>query len=62
MSLNRKQIVILGAGYAGLMAALRLSGKTGEQDAAILLINGSDALVAQPCQELCRCQPAAFPG
>ncbi len=48
MSSQRKQIVILGAGYAGLMAALRLSGKTREQDTEIVLVNGCDAFIQRP--------------
>jgi NADH dehydrogenase len=48
MSLQRKRIVILGAGYAGMMAALRLSGKTEKQNTEIVLVNGSDTFVQRP--------------
>ncbi len=42
------QILVLGAGYAGMMAALRLSGKTKKQGANITLVNGADAFVQRP--------------
>lgn len=45
---KQTQIVVLGAGYAGLMAALRLSGKTRRLDAAITLINGNDSFIERP--------------
>ena len=38
---TRKQVVVLGAGYAGLMAAVRLWKKAGKR-AAITLVNGAD--------------------
>lgn len=47
MSAGRKQeqIVILGAGYAGLMATVRLVGRTGGERARIRLINTDDTFV-----------------
>ena len=42
------KIVILGAGYAGMMAALRLSGKTRKLNTEITLINGVDTFVERP--------------
>ena len=43
-----KQIVIVGAGYAGLMCALRVAGKTKRLGAQVMLINGSDVFVERP--------------
>ncbi|MBZ0300356.1 MAG: FAD-dependent oxidoreductase [Anaerolineae bacterium] len=40
--MNKARIVILGAGYAGMMAALRLAGKDRNQRADVTLINASD--------------------
>lgn len=42
---NQTQIIILGAGYAGLLAALRLAGKTRQHNTAITLVNASDQFV-----------------
>jgi len=42
------QIVVLGAGYAGMMAALRLSGKTRKLGAEVVLVNGVDTFVQRP--------------
>ncbi len=39
------QIVVLGAGYAGLMAALRLAKKTRRDKTAITLVNATDTFV-----------------
>ncbi|MEM7335023.1 MAG: FAD-dependent oxidoreductase [Chloroflexota bacterium] len=41
-------ILILGGGYAGLMAALRLSGRTKKLSTKITLINGSEQFVERP--------------
>ncbi len=41
-------IVILGAGYAGMMAALRVAGKTKRLDTAVTLVNGLDHFVERP--------------
>jgi NADH dehydrogenase len=42
------QIVVVGAGYAGIMATLRLSGKTQKSGATITLVNGVDHFVQRP--------------
>lgn len=42
------RIIVLGAGYAGMMAALRLSGKTRKLDTEIMLINGFDSFIERP--------------
>ena len=46
--MKQKQILILGAGYAGMMAALRLAGKTKKQNVLITLLNDSDHFVERP--------------
>ena len=43
--MNPKRIVIIGAGYAGVMAALRLAGKDRKRQAQVTLVNASDAFV-----------------
>ena len=43
--MNAKRIVIIGAGYAGVMAALRLAGKDRKRQAEITLVNASDVFV-----------------
>lgn len=43
MQYSRKRVVILGAGYAGLMAAMRLVKKTDAAQVEITLINAGDA-------------------
>lgn len=42
---NRTRVLVLGAGYAGLLAAVRLAGKTRGQNVAITLVNGADHFV-----------------
>jgi NADH dehydrogenase FAD-containing subunit len=42
---SQTRILILGAGYAGMLAAVRLAGKTRRQNAAITLVNASDVFV-----------------
>jgi NADH dehydrogenase FAD-containing subunit len=42
------QILILGAGYAGLMAALRLSGKTKNLNVQLTLVDASPVFVQRP--------------
>lgn len=42
---NRTRVLVLGAGYAGLLAAVRLAGKTRGQDVAITLVNAADHFV-----------------
>lgn len=39
------RIVVIGAGYAGLLAAIRLAGKSKRQDAQVTLINPVDTFV-----------------
>ena len=46
--MKQKEIAIIGAGYAGLMAALRLAGKTKQQNVTITLLNASDYFVERP--------------
>jgi len=48
MTTNRKKIIVLGGGYAGIMAAVRLAGKTKRLDAAVTLVNGLDHFVERP--------------
>jgi NADH dehydrogenase len=48
MSSETKNVVILGAGYAGLMAALRFAGKTKKHNTRVILVNGSDTFVQRP--------------
>jgi len=45
MTNNTTQIIILGAGYAGMITALRLAHKTRNLPVTITLINGSDQFV-----------------
>jgi len=48
MNSKTTQIIVLGAGYAGMMAALRLAGKTRRLDARIRLVNASPDFVQRP--------------
>ena len=41
-------IIILGGGYAGLMAALRIAGKTKKMNTAVTLINALEHFVERP--------------
>ncbi len=45
MSSQKTQVVIIGAGYAGMIAAMRLAGKTRKQQVEITLINPSELFV-----------------
>jgi len=45
MTRRPTQIVIIGAGYAGLLATVRLAGKTHGQNVNITLVNGSEVFV-----------------
>ncbi len=45
---NPTRVVVLGAGYAGLLAAVRLAGKTHRQNVEITLVNASDHFVERP--------------
>ena len=42
------QIIVLGAGYAGMMAALRLAGKTRRLDVQVRLVNIAPDFVQRP--------------
>lgn len=45
MSKQRTEVIVLGGGYAGVMAALRLSRKTRGENIRITLVNGADHFV-----------------
>src|SRR5262249_62119916 len=42
---QQTEVVIIGTGYAGLLATVRLAGKVRGQPVSITLVNGSDVLV-----------------
>ncbi|MCL4262107.1 MAG: FAD-dependent oxidoreductase [Anaerolineae bacterium] len=42
------KVVVLGGGYAGIMAALRVAGKTKRQPTTVTLINALDYFVERP--------------
>lgn len=44
----KKQVIILGAGYAGLMSAIRLAGKTNNEAVSVTLISESDTFIQRP--------------
>jgi NADH dehydrogenase FAD-containing subunit len=44
------QVVILGAGYAGILAALRLSHKTNDVNVSITLVNAGDTFIERTRQ------------
>ena len=44
----KTEILVLGAGYAGLMAALRIAGKLKGKQATVTLINAQDRFVERP--------------
>jgi NADH dehydrogenase FAD-containing subunit len=48
MSKQNIQILVLGAGYAGMMAALRLSGKTKKQGVDITLVSSQNVFIQRP--------------
>ena len=48
MTANNKQILILGAGYAGMMTAVRLAGKAGRAHADITIVNAIEDFVERP--------------
>ena len=48
MSKQTTNIVVLAGGYAGIMAALRIAGKTKRLNTAVTLINGLDYFVERP--------------
>ena len=45
MTKRQTRIVVLGAGYAGLLATVRLAGKTRRSNVSITLVNASDTFV-----------------
>lgn len=48
MSKKQIQIVVMGAGYAGLMTAIRLAGKNKKRSVQVTLVNASDHFVERP--------------
>lgn len=48
MTEKQIQVVVLGAGYAGLMAAIRLAGKTKKRPVKVTLVNAGDHFVERP--------------
>jgi NADH dehydrogenase FAD-containing subunit len=48
MSEKEIQVVVLGAGYAGLMAAIRLAGKTKKLPVKVILVNAGEHFVERP--------------
>jgi NADH dehydrogenase FAD-containing subunit len=45
MNKQPTQIIVIGAGYAGLLAAVRLYGKTRRQNVSITLVNAADHFI-----------------
>jgi NADH dehydrogenase FAD-containing subunit len=45
MTIPSTQIIVIGAGYAGLLATVRLAGKTRGQPVAITLVNAAETFV-----------------
>ena len=43
-----QHIVIVGAGYAGMMCALRVAGKSKRHGTSVTLVNGSDVFIERP--------------
>ena len=47
--MQKKQIIVIGAGYAGMMTAIRLAGRTRNlKNITITLINGNDQFIERP--------------
>lgn len=44
-NIKKSRVIILGGGYAGTLAALRLAGKTKDRSVEIVLVNGQDHFV-----------------
>jgi NADH dehydrogenase FAD-containing subunit len=42
---QKTRIVIIGAGYAGILAAARLAGRTRRQNVEITLVNAAEVFV-----------------
>ncbi len=45
---NKTQVLVIGAGYAGLLATMRLAMKSRNQDIQITLVNSSDIFIERP--------------
>ncbi len=45
---NKTQVLVIGAGYAGMMAALRLAGKTRDDSVEVILINPLEVFIQRP--------------
>lgn len=45
---KQMEIIVVGAGYAGMMAALRLDGKTKKMPVQVTLVNAVDTFVERP--------------
>src|SRR5258706_3856429 len=45
---NKTQVLVIGAGYAGLLATMRLAMKSRNQDIQITLVNPSDIFIERP--------------
>ena len=48
MTTDRTNIVVLGGGYAGILAALRVAGKTRQHNTQVTLVNGLAHFVERP--------------
>ncbi len=47
---NKTQVLVIGAGYAGLLATMRLAMKSRNQDIQITLVNSSDIFIERPIE------------
>ena len=45
MTQKNTEVIVIGAGYAGLLATVRLAGKTRRDNVNITLVNASDVFV-----------------
>src|SRR5262249_28382626 len=45
MSEQQKRVVVIGSGYAGMLATIRLTGKTRKLNRTVTLVNASDVFV-----------------
>ncbi|HXV42917.1 MAG TPA: hypothetical protein VEC96_07630 [Anaerolineae bacterium] len=48
MTTQIKNIIVLGGGYSGVMAVLRLAGKTKRLDTSVTLVNALEHFVERP--------------